>query len=151
IGFRFAFAYLVLFMFPFPVYYIPYTGKLFQLYTNFWHAIVPWVGKHILHLSYDIAVFTNGSGDTTYDYLQALCALTLAIGAAIIWSGLDRRRADYNKLHRWLRIFIRFSLASALLGYGAAKAIPNQMPAPLLSTLLEPYGESSPMALLWTF
>src|SRR5215470_3985273 len=86
IGFRFAFAYLVLFMFPFPMYYIPYTGKLVQLYTNLWHAIVPWTGKHILHLSYDITVFTNGSGDTTYDYLQALCLLTLAAAATIIWS-----------------------------------------------------------------
>jgi hypothetical protein len=35
--------------------------------------------------------------------------------------------------------------------YGASKIIPLQMPAPSLARLIEPYGDSSPMGLLWTF
>ena len=151
IAFRFVFAYFVLYIIPFPVEQLPFTTALIEKYNNFWHAIVPWVGKHILHLSYDITVFQNGSGDTTYNYVQVLCFLTLAAAAALIWSALDRRRLSYERLHQWLRLYIRFSLASAMIGYGAVKVIPLQMPAPFLTRLIEPYGDSSPMGLLWTF
>lgn len=151
IAFRFAFVYFALYTFPFPLDLLPYGETIARPYTALWHAVVPWVGKHILHLSYDISVFTNGSGDTTYDYVQVLCWLIVATATAVVWSVLDRKRIRYSKLYQWLRLFVRFWLASVLFSYGMAKVLPNQMPAPLLSTLLEPYGESSPMGLLWTF
>ena len=151
IAFRFVFAYLVLYIIPFPVDSLPFTTTLVEKYTNVWQAIVPWVGKHLLHLSYDITIFTNGSGDTTYNYVQVLCFLILATIAAAIWSVLDRRRLNYEQLYQWLRLYVRFSLASALIGYGAFKIIPVQMPAPFFTRLVEPYGDSSPMGLLWAF
>ena len=104
LGFRFAFAYLVSYIIPFPIGYLPFADSLNQKYANFWHAIVPWVGKHILRLSYDITVFENGSGDTTYNYVLVVCLLTLAAAATLIWSVLDRRRFDYTRLYQWLRI-----------------------------------------------
>jgi hypothetical protein len=151
IAFRFAFAYFVLYIIPFPVDQLPFTTYLMERYADLWHAVVPWVGKHILRLSYDITVFQNGSGDTTYNYVQVLCFLALAAAATFIWSWLDRRRPGYERLYQWLRIYVRFSLASAMIGYGAIKVIPLQMPAPFLTRLIEPYGDSSPMGLLWTF
>jgi hypothetical protein len=151
LGFRLAFAYLVLYIIPFPLEYLPFTASLLQKYTDFWHAIVPWVGKHILHLSYDITVFENGSGDTTYNYVLVLSLLTLAAVTTAIWSALDRRRLNYERLYQWLRILVRFSLAGAMITYGAFKIIPLQMPAPSFTRLLEPYGDSSPMGLLWAF
>ena len=96
IAFRFAFSYFVLYNIPFPVEYLPFTTTLIQKYTDLWQAIVPWVGKHILHLSYDITVFQNGSGDTTYNYVQVLCFFALAALATVIWSVLDRRRLSYE-------------------------------------------------------
>ena len=78
IAFRFVFTYFVLYIIPFPLEYLPFTTTLIQKYTDLWQTIVPWVGKHFLHLSYDITVFTNGSGDTTYNYVQVLCFLALA-------------------------------------------------------------------------
>jgi hypothetical protein len=151
IAFRFAFTYFVLYSIPFPAGSLPFTSAIVEKYDKFWQAIVPWVGKHVLGLSYDITVFTNGSGDTTYNYVQVLCFLTLAVLATVIWSALDRRRSHYERLYQWLRIYVRFSLASAMIGYGAIKIIPLQMPAPSLTRLIEPYGDSSPMGLLWTF
>jgi hypothetical protein len=35
--------------------------------------------------------------------------------------------------------------------YGSIKIMPLQMPPPSLTRLIEPYGDSSPMGLLWTF
>ena len=151
IAFRFVFAYFVIYTFPFPVDSLPFTGALVQKYNNFWQAIVPWVGKHLLRLSSDITVFTNGSGDTTFNYVQVLSFLTLAALATAVWSALDRRRPGYERLHQWLRLLIRFVLAGAMIGYGAYKVIPIQMPAPFFTRLIEPYGDSSPMGLLWTF
>jgi hypothetical protein len=46
---------------------------------------------------------------------------------------------------------MRFALAGVLLSYGFSKVLPLQFPRPLPSTLAEPYGQSSPMGLLWTF
>jgi uncharacterized membrane protein YphA (DoxX/SURF4 family) len=116
-----------------------------------WHAVVPWVGKHVLHLSHPITIWDTGSGDTTYDYVQALCVLTLAVVATLVWSILDRRRANYERLHQWLVVYLRFALAAIMMAYGSAKVINDQFPAPSLSRLFTTYGDSTPMSLLWTF
>lgn len=151
VAFRFAFAYFALYIIPFPLELLPFTSTLIEKYNALWQAIVPWVGRHILHLSYEITVFPNGSGDTTFNYVQVLFFLAAAAAAAAVWSVLDRRRPGYERLYQWLRVFVRFYLASAMIGYGAFKIIPIQMPAPSLARLIEPYGDSSPMGLLWTF
>jgi hypothetical protein len=152
IAFRFTFAYLVLYSFPFPVQYIPYAGDyISEKYTIIWNAIVPWVGKHLLRLSYEVPIAFTGSGDRTYDWIQSLCFLALAAIATLVWSLIDRRRIHYEKLYQWFRLYIRFSLASWMIIYGTIKAIPVQMPVPAYWRLLEPYGDSSPMGLLWTF
>ena len=36
-----------------------------------------------------------------------------------------------------------------MVSYGMVKAIPLQMPSPSLTRLLEPYGNFSPMGVLW--
>ena len=151
IAFRFFFAYFALCIIPFPLEYLPFTGTLIEKYNNLWQAFVPWVGKHILQLSYDITVFPNGSGDTTFNYVQALCWLVMGVVAAAVWSALDRKRLSYERLYQWMRLYARFWLAAAMIGYGAIKIIPLQMPGPSLTRLLTPYGDSSPMGLLWTF
>ena len=151
IAFRFAFAYLVLYNFPFPLYLIPYTQSIWNWNEDLYRRIVVWVASHVLHLSYPITVFTNGSGDTTYDWVRTLCFLTVAVTMTIVWSVLDRKRPNYETLHQWLRIGIRLALATAMISYGMNKVIKLQFPAPFLSRLMGTYGESTPMSLLWTF
>jgi hypothetical protein len=86
-----------------------------------------------------------------FDWILALCGVTIAIVATVIWSLMDRSRSDYARLDRWLRLYVRLSLAYTMMSYGGVKLIPAQFPQPPLSWLLQPYGESSPMRLLWTF
>ncbi len=147
--FRFVCAYFVLYSFPFPLDYIPFLDWLVAPYQNLRQVIVSWVGRHVFGV--DISVITNGSGDTTYDYVQVFCFAVLAAAAALVWTLLDRKRGDYARLHEWLRIYVRFSLASAMVSYGAYKVFPSQFPAPTLDRLLQPFGDASPMGLLWTF
>jgi uncharacterized membrane protein YphA (DoxX/SURF4 family) len=151
VGFRFVFAYLVLYNLPFPLGEPTFTDTLAQKYDDLWQPVAAWVGAHVLHLGYEINFAPTGSGDTTFRYIQALCFLTLAALATLVWSALDRRRHGYERLYRWLRLYVRFALAYSMIIYGALKVIPLQMPAPYLTRLIEPYGDSSPMGLLWTF
>jgi uncharacterized membrane protein YphA (DoxX/SURF4 family) len=116
-----------------------------------WHRLVPWVGQHILHLAKPITVFSNGSGDTTYDWVLLLCFLAASALATFLWSFLDRRRANYRTLHQWLRLLIVLSLGAVLLSYGWDKAIPLQFGSLGFSRLSEPLGEMSPAMLLWNF
>ena len=151
LAFRFAFVYLILYYLPFPFGAIPHTGRVAQKYESLWQKLVPWVGKHVLHLSHQIMTSTNCSGDTTYDYVRVLCFLGLAFAATVVWSFLDRSHANYQRIHEWLRSYVRLSVGAAILMYGAAKIFRMHFPPPNLYKLLEPLGDYSPMSLLWTF
>lgn len=155
IAFRFTFAYFVLYMLPFPSEWIRLPGHDSENFIERWYAraghfAVPWIGKHVLHLSKDITVFPNGSGDTTYNWVAVLCFAVLAAIAALVWSLLDRRRANYQKPWAWFRIALRVWLGAYLALYGLFKVYPAQFPPPYLARYLERYGDSSPMGILWT-
>jgi uncharacterized membrane protein YphA (DoxX/SURF4 family) len=112
-------------------------------------AIVSWAASHVFGISEPLVVVGSGSGDKRFDWVQVICMLTLALVATAVWSLLDRRRGDYVRLHGWFRLFVRFALGSTMVSYGLSKAIPLQMPAPQLTRLLEPFGNFSPMGVLW--
>ena len=92
---------------------------------------MPWVGKHLFGL--DITVRTNGSGDTTYNYVQILCFAALSAAAALVWTLLDRRRPHYARLYEWLRVYVRFGLAVAMIEYGG-----EVIPGPVRHALARP-------------
>jgi hypothetical protein len=149
IVFRYVFAYFVIDLFPFPLDAIPYGDALGKSYADLWHAAVPWVGRHVFQL--EITVLPNGSGDTTYNYVEVLCYLTMAAAATAVWTLLDRSRSSYPALLRGLRIYVRFALAAVMFTYGSVKVIKSQFPDPTLDRLVQPFGDASPMGLLWTF
>lgn len=151
IAFRFAFAYLLLYSLPGPVDSLPGTEFLSEAFSDVWQAVVPWVGKHVLGLEKDITIFTNGSGDTTYNYVQLPVLLAVSVLVAAVWSVVDRRRTQYVKAHDALRVFVRYVLAISMLSYGLAKVFKSQFPFPFPERMVEPLGEFSPMGLLWTF
>lgn len=117
-----------------------------------WHALSTWVAVHVFHLKGAVTQYhPSGSGDRSLDYVLVFCFALIAILVAALWSFFDRRRPNYCRLHAWLTLLVRFTLAFTLLSYGFAKVFPVQFPPPFLFRLTESYGESSPMALLWTF
>ncbi len=151
IGFRFSFIYLLLYIVFQNNGAYPLWDVLMQKPNEWLQKLVPWVGKHILHLPYDITVFTNGSGDTTYDYIIVLMILITAVVGTIIWSFFDRNRNNYIKLYYWLSVAVRFYVGLMLINYGLFKIIKLQFPSPSFYRLIQSYGESSPMGLAWTF
>ena len=157
IGFRFAFCYWVLYSLPDNGHQsltnlLPGAHYFNHPYIWFWHKLTPWVAQHLFHLSGTrITYFPTGSGDTTLDYIQNFLFAVIALLGALVWSLLDRKREQYGTLYAWLRILVRFTLAITLFEYGLAKIVPTQFGQLTLMQLMERYGESSPMGLLWTF
>jgi len=151
IAFRFCFIYFVLYAFPFPLGWLPFTDFVWEGYNTFWLRPIAWTGKHLLAISYDITVLPNGSGDTTYNYVQVFLFALVAIIGTLIWSLFDRKNMHHDRLWHWLIIYLRYYLGIVLLGYGFAKVIKTQFPFSSIEHLSQTYGESTPMGLLWTF
>ena len=157
IAFRFAFVYFLLYNLFIPLHLLPFPpfSQIYRLYSWLSSIAVRWVSVHVLFLKHNFATdYLNTSAqskDTTFDYVQALCFLIIAVLATVIWSLLDRRRQNYQWLHKWFMVYLRLSLAAAMIPYGAAKIVPAQFPAPTLSRMFDTYGNSSPASLLWTF
>ncbi len=122
-----------------------------QLHTDF----VNWVLQNIFSIDEQLAPlskFNRGSGDSTYDYIHTFILAVLAFFIAVVWSILSRKNIySYKKLNDWFVVFLRYYIVSVLISYGFAKIFPLQFPEPTFNRLLQPYGESSLVGLLWTF
>ena len=111
--------------------------------------LVIWTATHVFHVNHPLVYQLSGSGDKTFDYVLCFCLLALAVVTTSLWTALARKHASHLTLHKWFHLFLRFALAGQMLGYGWAKAVPLQMPFPRLTGLVQPYGNFSPMGILW--
>ncbi|MBC9914774.1 hypothetical protein [Chitinophaga varians] len=137
--FRFFSIYLLLYHFAG---YIPQT---------WWDDAVTRAGRLLLRKDYNIEAWPSGSGDTTFNYLQLFCLLLIALTGCLLWSVIDRKRKNYDKVQYWVMVPLCYTLAMAMFKYGMAKVFPGQFSEPSLYKLDQPLGESSPMGLAWAF
>lgn len=137
---RLAFRFTFLFLVQHLVFFLPF---LLGYSVQIWDPLVQAVHK--------TEVLPNGSGDTTWNWVQLALTLAIAAVGSIVWSVVDRRATDHPLLKAGLRVACRFALASALISYGVIKVIQTQFPPPSLDRLVQPFGQASPMGLLWTF
>ncbi len=149
--FRFFLILFLLYIFFNPNGVLPYSDSVFNFYIPPFHKLMVWIAKNILPISYPVTVFTNGSGDTTYDYVVIFFITAMALVAALVWSILDKRTKAYNKLFYWFRVIVRYYVAITMFSYGFVKVFKLQFPFFSPDRLLEPYGDSSPMGLAWNF
>lgn len=156
IGFRFCVVYLGLFCLTFAqitfvfvgvlARWLPDGGVIWQMVAL--EPITGWVGRTVLGVD-TVLQPSTGSGDQAAIWVYVFCLLAAAALATIVWSVLDRRRLRYPTLAIWFTVFLRLCLGGQMLFYGFAKLIPTQMPSPPLASLVEPFGNLSPMAVLW--
>jgi uncharacterized membrane protein YphA (DoxX/SURF4 family) len=151
--FRFCFVYFTLFcvsnqilqcLFPVPKIDIPELSTVWPM-----RQLTFWTAAHVFRITQPLTYKGSGSGDKTFDWVLAFWLLVFSALAVLIWSVLDRNRQNYGALHRWFWVVIRFALAGQMFVYGMDKVFPLQMPYPSLSRLLEPFGNFSPMGVLW--
>ena len=150
IAFRFCFIYFGL--------YVLMTQMLGGMPPNPWvrvpvlaayapmRPLVLWAGNNLLGVQ--PTVHPSGSGDTLFDWTYAFTGLLLATLGTVVWS-TAARRTSYPRLHKWFRLFLRVALGTTMFSYGFAKVFPLQMPTVFLARLLEPFGDFSPMGVIW--
>jgi hypothetical protein len=112
-------------------------------------SVSVWFAKTFMDI--DITIFPNGSGDTTYNYMEVLVYFIIAIVATVIWSVIDRKRQSYTRLLRFFKIYLSYYVGAYMLSYGLSKVLYLQFSEPSFLELFRTYGESSPMGIAWTF
>ncbi|MEK6480250.1 DoxX family protein [Catalinimonas sp. 4WD22] len=146
--FRFGFTYLALYILPNLVYL--FISIVISDPGNLMEPLVLWVGETILDTG-KINIMSNGSGDTTYNYVEVFTMLCIAILSTLIWTLLDHKRKQYRTLLYYLTVGIRYMLGVMMFAYGLAKVFKIQFADPSLLQMLQTFGEMSPMGLLWKF
>jgi len=116
-----------------------------------WNWPVTLAGRWLINRNFKIEVWPNGSGDTTFNYLQIVAMLILSLMICIIWTIADGKKSNYEKLQYWLTVFLRYTMAITMLTYGMAKIAQAQFPYPQLFQLDQRLGDSSPMGLAWIY
>ncbi len=142
-------AYLLLATVPFPLHLIPVVDGWVADARWPWHAVVVWVGPALLGV--EAVPRHTGSGDGMYYYISALCIAMIALLLAMLWPRVAHTRELSGRVLDRSRAYLCLYLGAYLLVYGWNKLIPTQMPIPGPDRLIVPYGDSSPMGLLWTF
>ncbi len=154
ISFRFFFVYLFLRIFPFPLYYLGSIigqDELFSFYFNWLEQLSVWAGKNILNITYEMPVGPNGSGDTTTDYVFQFVSILIATIATLVWSIIDSKRINYEKLSLYFRTYVRYYLVTIMFSYGFSKAFTLQFSELTNLDLIKTFGNQSPMGLMWNF
>ena len=128
-------------------------GAVFPDPATLWplRPVIFWTAAHIFHVNAPLLSFGGGSSgtlDDTFGWVMTFCLLVIATAATVVWSLLDRSRENYAELHKWFRLFVRFTLAGQMIVYGFSKVIPIRMPYPSLTRLLQPFGTFSPIGVL---
>lgn len=154
IAFRFLFIFFILFIVLLDwsvntfLSYLYYEGPL----SGFLDMVINWTGKHLFHISYTIISPYDGQhNDRTYVYLLYFIMAVAAALGAIIWTVLDRKRANHQTLYYWLTAIIRYYLAFTLFIFALEKFFKMQFPDLGFYTLTESVGDMSPMNLAWAF
>jgi uncharacterized membrane protein YphA (DoxX/SURF4 family) len=148
---RFAFTYfffvfLVLSGFPS---LIPGMGLVLRQWAALWHRAAVWLDANLLHLPYPVHAEDGALTNTAFGVAAFLLYLAAALIVAVLWTALDRRAND-DRLHAWLRVMLRLTLAPMLIRYGMIKLIPTQMIAPPPPGVLGfAIGDLIPNHLLW--
>jgi uncharacterized membrane protein YphA (DoxX/SURF4 family) len=111
--------------------------------------IVPWVAVHVLRIHQPLG--SSLAGDAPFQWVKQFVYFALAALAAIGWGALDRRRAEYRVLDRWLRLLVRLALAAVLFAYGFDKVFPIQFHSITRYDLVRQFGDLSHFELMWNF
>jgi hypothetical protein len=150
--FRFLFLYFVLYCFPFPLDAFEFLDPVASPYYNLLDRLIPLMGKKWFHLTAHVAFPTfDKVDDSFYGLVFMYFILILSALGTVIWSVIDRRAKNHERLFQLLKLYLRYFLAAYLFGYGFVKVFPSQFQAIAASRLTMTVGDQSPMLLAWNF
>lgn len=110
-----------------------------------------WLDQHIFHTGYNPKVHSSFPQDNHYGTVFYLTIILISVIATITWSIIDRKKSNYNRLYFWFCLYLRYTLAVTIIGYGLDKFIPVQMAWPNAAAMMATYGHLSRFDVLWRF
>lgn len=110
-----------------------------------------WLDTHLFHTGYDPKLHAAFPQDNHFGTVFYLSLLLISVILCIVWSIADKRRNNYDKLFFWFNLYLRYTLAITIIGYGLDKVIPVQMSWPSVVDMLSNYGQQSRFSVLWSF
>ncbi|MEM6455060.1 MAG: DCC1-like thiol-disulfide oxidoreductase family protein [Acidobacteriota bacterium] len=126
-----------------------WAGQVVGAYYEIRKPILTWMAER-MGLG-ELTFAPSGSGDRLENYLAALLSVLIASALATGWWLWRRHRPISATAADIAHTLLRYYLAVVMLSYGSHKLFPLQFAMPGPSRLLQTYGESSPMGLMWTF
>jgi hypothetical protein len=147
---RFLAAYFALYFPLLPIERLPVLGALTARYNDLPTGALAWVSEHVFHAPLPFLPWTSSRIDYVGGYERATVLSIAALVIAAAWSARGPRKDD-ERVGEWLHVWLRYALAGALFHYGASKVSLSQFPHLTPEKLVEPFGDASPMGLLWTF
>jgi hypothetical protein len=161
---RFLLLYPAVFMLPFPLtllrllrdipgysesWLAGHAGWLMGLHADVTRPAVAWLGRTLT--GEDPSFEFTGSGDGLASYLGVLLDACVAFVLAIAWWSWRRSARVSPRVADAYRVALRYYVAWVMLSYGLSKVFPVQFSVMGPDRIIQPYGDSSPMGLLWTF
>ncbi|WP_046246138.1 hypothetical protein [Hymenobacter terrenus] len=145
----------VLFRIAFPFFILLSLPSDVGWYKNL--VSIDWLHGHYRDV-YDLARFSpsfflkgggEGAAPVLLGYDKWFIALGIALVIGIIWTLLDRKRAEYEVLYYWLRVIVRFRAGIGIIGFGFTKVFPTQMPYPSIGLLNSDFGDMTAQKIFW--
>lgn len=118
-------------------------------HTGATQSVVAWFGE--LVTGDELSFRSTGSGDGVASYLGVLLDFVIASVIVLAWWAWRRSKPISPRIADAARVLLRYYLAYMMFAYGFAKIFPLQFPGLGPDRLLQPFGDASPMGLLWTF
>lgn len=149
--FRFLFVYTLFYTLFFPFEIFPYIDELTYTVADKLQNLIIYFSKSLGWVADDYEDKFNGSGDRTINYLQLVWYSIFSVLATLIWTAIEITNQPQKVLKYCLNTFLRYYLGYTLMVYGFVKIFKSQFPNTSLDSLVTPYGEMSPMGILWRF
>jgi uncharacterized membrane protein YphA (DoxX/SURF4 family) len=118
---------------------------------QWWETALTWLARQNMTFGAEMLHTYTIKGDTCAAWVRVFYIVLAAGLLTVVWSLLDRRRAGYPMLGRWLHLASRWYLALAMVNYGWPKLFGGQFPAPTIEMLTRPLGDYQPDGVLWMF
>lgn len=112
-------------------------------YHDFQAVVAFWPPQFVL-IESEEGVF----GFLNYINLTILLGVSLVIG--LVWTLLDKKSKNYDKLYYWVHVIVRYRLAFGMIGWGLKKVFPMQMVYPTISMLNTPFIDMAEKKLYWS-
>jgi len=113
--------------------------------------VVTWLDNYIFHIGFLPQQHAIDFSDTHFGVILFLTIFIIAVMACILWTQIDKKRTNYNRLYYWFSNCLAYYIFLAMITYAVLKIIPIQAHYPTAPELLTRWGDLRNWEVLFRF